>query len=127
MSEQIKKLLNGTRRHMLLTKALKRKLPAIYAQDGKGDEAIVHVKLFSPYSDHYYYLTEYDPTTNQAFGLTYRLSMSDQDPAGELGYISIEELETLHCHGLPLIERDCYFKPTTIGKIKAKLLQKKAA
>ncbi len=127
MNEQLKKALNGTRRHMLLTKALKRKLPALYAQDGKGDEAIVHVKLFSPYSDHYYYITEYDPQTNQAFGLTYRLAMSDQCPEGEWGYISIEELETVHCNGLPLIERDKWFTPTTIGKIKAKLLQKKAA
>lgn len=127
MNEKLKKLLNGRRKHLLLTAALKKKLPALYAQDGKGDDAIIYVKLFCPYSDFTWYITEYSPEENQAFGLTYRDSMGDQCPAGELGYICINELETLHRNGLPLVERDLYFSPTRLGDIKATLRQRSAA
>ena len=127
MNEKLKKLLNGRRKHLLLTAALKRKLPPLMGQDGKGDDAIVHVKLFCPYSDFTWYLTEYDPKDNQAFGVAYQALMVDQLPAGEFGYISIEELENMHRNGLPLIERDLYFTPTTVGEIRAKLRLKSAA
>ena len=32
----------------LLTKELEKKLPALYAQDGKGDKATAYVKFFYP-------------------------------------------------------------------------------
>ena len=32
----------------LLTKAIATKVPALYAQDGKGMEAIAYVKFFTP-------------------------------------------------------------------------------
>jgi len=113
MNERLIKLLDGRRKHKLLTVALINKLPALYAQDGKGDKAIVYVKLFSPFSDITWYITEYSPEENQAFGLVHRTSMGDQCPTGEFGYICINELATMHRNGLPMVERDKYFSPTS--------------
>ena len=127
MSEQLIKLLNGQRRHKLLTVALKKKLPDLYAQDGMGDEAIVYVKLFGPWSNCIWYITEYRPEEHQAFGLVYQGTYGDQCPAGELGYICMNELETMHFNGLPLVERDTPFQPTRLGDIRAKLRLRSAA
>ena len=45
----------------LLTKELEKKLPSLYAQDGKGDEAIAYAKFFDPCGSWTWYVTEYDP------------------------------------------------------------------
>jgi len=58
------------RKHLLLTKELENKLPALYETDGKPDsERKVPVKLFSPYSNFTWYALEYDPKTRLFFGL----------------------------------------------------------
>ena len=45
----------------LLTKELEKKLPSLYEQDGKGDEAIAYAKFFDPCGSWTWYVTEYDP------------------------------------------------------------------
>jgi len=35
----------------LITKTIAKKIPPLYAQDGKGNDAIAYVKLFTPYSN----------------------------------------------------------------------------
>lgn len=104
--------LDGVRGHQLLPTTVARKLPPIYSQDNV-DDPIVQVKLFSPYSGAVWYLTEYDPSSKQAFGWA-DLGMG----MGELGYISIPELEGMNKGGLPLVERDLYFKPMPLSKAK---------
>ena len=89
-------------------------LPALYAQDGKGDEAIAYVKLFTPDSSWTWFLTEFDPATRTAFALV-------QGHETELGYVSLEELEAVRGKlGLP-VERDTSFRPTTLSAIRRKL------
>ena len=44
----------------LITKELEKKLPSLYAQDGKGDEAIAYAKFFDPCGSWNLYVTEYD-------------------------------------------------------------------
>lgn len=88
----------------LLTKQNLRDLPAIYAQDGKGDAAIAHVKFFLPGSGWTWYVTEYDPDEDQAFGLVI-------GHVPELGYISIAELRTLRGRFGP-VERDLHWHGT---------------
>lgn len=104
--------LDGVRGHQLLPASEARKLPVIYSQEDVKDP-IVQVKLFSPYSGAVWYLTEYDPGSKEAFGwadLGYGM--------GELGYISIPELEGLNRGGLPLVERDTSWRPVPLSQAK---------
>lgn len=81
-----------------------------YEQDGKGDEAIVHLHYF--YGNFDWYITEKDmgdgsddTTQYQAFGY------ADMG-FPELGYISIAELIQNN------VELDLYWTPRTLGEVK---------
>lgn len=87
------------------------KLPPLYSQDGKGKQAIVYVKLFTPWTSFTWYLTEYDSAEKLAFGYTQNGS------EGELGYISISELEAIRGPGGLRVERDLYFEPCKLQDI----------
>jgi len=94
----------------LLTKALESQLPRLYANDGRGNEAMVIVKFFTPDSNWTWYATEYDPIERVFFGLVDGLDM-------ELGYFSLDELESLRGPlGLP-IERDIYFTSVPLSSL----------
>jgi hypothetical protein len=95
----------------LLTKALEKQLPALYAQDGKGADAIAYVKFFHPCSSWTFYATEYDPESRTFFGLVHGREE-------ELGYISLAELESIKIHGLGM-ERDMYFSPAPLKDVRA--------
>ena len=62
---------SGLRRHKLMTKELGDTIPPLYANDGADDpDAVVaRVKLFSPYSNWTWYITEWDAETGTCFGL----------------------------------------------------------
>jgi hypothetical protein len=103
----------GSRKHLLLTQAIRKELPALYSQDGKGDEAIAHVKFFSPYSNWTWYATEFDGE-DTFFGLV-------QGFEEELGYFSLKELEETtiaKLGGVPAVERDCHWKPRTLAECR---------
>jgi len=91
--------------------------PALYAQDGKGDEAMVHVKLFDPCGSWTCYITEFSETApdgckNLAFGLVTGVG----EP--ELGYVDLEEIANVRGRMGIGIEIDMHFKPTPLGKIR---------
>lgn len=87
--------------------ALVQTMPKTYQTDGQGDAAIVHLHYFTSQFD--WYITERDMESeqHQAFGLALLHEL-------ELGYISIVELLSVGA------ELDLYFKPCTLGEIKAK-------
>lgn len=86
-------------------------LPRLYAQDGKGLDATVHVKLFLPGTAWTWYLTEYDPDDHRAFGYV----VSGLDPAySELGYVDVDELRELRVGPGFRVERDLHWEPVTI-------------
>lgn len=96
---------------MLLTKADAKRLPALYAQDGKGDAAIAYVKFFSPYADMRWYATEYDGE-DMFFGLVQNGDVT------ELGYWTLSEMQAARVFGsVPAVERDMYFTPTPLGEL----------
>jgi len=104
--------LKAKRRHMLITKEIAAKIPALYTNENKEKcEIMVYLKLFSPYSDYTFYVTEMNPETGVMFGLV----VNQYGP--ELGYSDFSELESCNRNGLPLIERDCYFTPVTLQAI----------
>ncbi|MBN1489885.1 MAG: DUF2958 domain-containing protein [Phycisphaerae bacterium] len=99
----------------LLTKAIRRKLPPLYSQDGKGGQAIAQVKFFTPDSSWTFYATEFDGE-DRFFGLV------DGDDK-ELGYFSLAELQRIRGPlGLP-IERDLYWQPKPLDEIVPELFK----
>lgn len=95
----------------LLTKELEAKLPPLYSQDGKGYEAIALAKFFTPDSNWSWYITEYDPVERVCFGLVEGFEK-------ELGYFSLDELESIKGPLGLAIERDIYFEPTKIKELR---------
>jgi hypothetical protein len=95
---------------LLLTKKNLRDLPPLYAQDGRGDDAVAHVKLFLPGTGWTWYLTEYDPDDDLGFGFVV-------GPSPELGYISLRELRDLKTR-FGGVERDRHWKPRTLREVK---------
>ena len=99
---------------ILLPKEIADTIPKLYEQEDKGEEAIVHVKLFDPCSGWTWFVTEYDPQEQICFGLV-------KGHETELGYFSIKELQE---YSGPLrigIERDIWFKPCSLKEVKQRL------
>lgn len=89
----------------LLTKAIEKKLPALYAQDGKGMQAIAHVKFFAGAAT--WYITEFDGK-DTFFGWC---DLGHGPGMAELGYVSKSELESVTFGFGQKVERDLYFDP----------------
>ena len=93
----------------LMTNEIRKRLPALGATDGTPDP-ICQVKYFDPSGAGTWFAIEYDQE-DTFFG-----AVSIQ--CFELGYFSLSELEqTTGLLGLH-IERDLYFKPTPLSKIR---------
>ena len=97
----------------MLTKEIENRIPKLYEQDGKGFDAIVHVKYFDAWGSSVWFGTEYDPEERIFFGWA---CLNGDTEMAELGYFSLDELESLTKFGRPRIERDLYFKPVTLRK-----------
>lgn len=84
----------------------------LYSQESRKDPLII-AKLFDAYGSATWYLTEYDPDKQIAFGYVTGL-MED-----ELGYVSIEELEAIRhpSLGVPRIEWDQHFPASPFSKV----------
>ena len=93
----------------LITEEIRRNLPKLYEQDGKGLDAIAFVKFFTPDSNWTWYATEFDGT-DLFFGLVDGFEK-------ELGYFSLSELQSVKGPLGLKIERDLYFKPTTLEEL----------
>lgn len=94
----------------LITKEILKKLPELYANEDKKPEDIkVPLKLFNPSGVGTWYITEYDPERDLAFGWC-------DLGCPELGYVSIKELRSIKgAFGLG-IERDIYWDSNTTLK-----------
>ena len=105
---------NGKRGHQLMTEKLADTIPALGDTEHAADydKVLARAKLFSPYSNWTWYITEIDRDTGQCFGLVEGLET-------ELGYFDLTELaETTVLGGVPAVERDLYWQPITLGEIK---------
>jgi hypothetical protein len=100
----------------LLTKEIRKKVPPLYAQDGKGGKAVAYVKFFTPDSSWTWYATEYDGK-DTFFGLVDGL-------VKELGYFSLSELENVRGPMGLLVERDLYWQPKTLEEIAPEIFGK---
>jgi len=93
----------------LLTNALRKRLPPLGSQDGKGLDAVAHVKFFGPDTSWSWFATEFDGQ-DRFFGLVKGFEE-------ELGYFSLSELKRSRgILGLP-VERDRFFRPTPLREL----------
>ncbi len=95
----------------LLTKELRAKLPPLYANE-QVDDPVAVVKFFTPWTDWTWYATEFDGD-DTFFGLVQGLEE-------ELGYFSLAELRDVQGPAGLRIERDLYFNPTPLSKLRRK-------
>jgi hypothetical protein len=103
-------------KNRLMTQAIRKQIPDLYAQDSLGDDAVVYARYFSLSSPWEWFATEFDGK-DTFFGL-----VNGFEP--EFGYFSLSEMERMRIRelaGIPAIERDITFKPTTIREIKERI------
>lgn len=98
------------RGHEMMTEELRKDLPDLYSQDGKGMDAVAVVHYFSAYTGWDWYGTEFDGE-DQFFGLVKGFET-------ELGYFSLKELSEVKVKvggmEVPAVERDLYWTPTPL-------------
>jgi len=104
----------------LMTKELEQLFPPLYATEGKDPKDIkVIAKFFDPCGSWAWYATEYDPHKRIFFGYVKGFE-------NELGYFSLDELQSVKG---PLglgIERDLYFGlEHTLAEVMEKSIQTK--
>jgi Protein of unknown function (DUF2958) len=97
----------------LLADELERLLPPLYSQEDLGEDAIVHVHFFNPCGTGDWWITEGSREGDDfiMFGLC-DLGFP------ELGYVSLNELESVRG---PLglgIERDLHWRPKTMRDVR---------
>ena len=97
----------------LMTKELWDRIPPLYSQE-KVKDPIVQGKLFFPAGRMTWYILEGDPKERLLFGWV-KGNHPDDD---ELGYFSLDEMESVRVHGLG-IERDMYFDPKPLSWVKS--------
>lgn len=94
--------------HNLIPESHRPELPPLYATQNE-DDPLARIKLFTPDSNWTWYVVEYSPEEQLCFGLVIGHER-------ELGYFSLEELQSVRGpHRLP-IERDLYFEPKPVSQ-----------
>ena len=96
---------------MRIDDALLQTIPPLYAQERKGENAIVHLHIHSHVSGWHWYATEYSPEEQIFFGYVTGFE-------NEYGYFSRKELEDLPPGYVSL---DLDFKPTRLKDLLAKI------
>jgi len=108
-------------RMQLLTNELRRKLPSLGSQDGKGSKAVVLARFFTPDAGWTWNAIEGQEEGNDFmfFGLV-------EGQFKELGYFSLAELQGVRGPmGLP-IERDLHWTPRTLEEIAPEMFSERA-
>lgn len=98
----------------LLPADVRAQLPPLYSQEHSKDP-IVHLKLFSPYANWTWLITEGSPEGDDFLLFGYVMGFEE-----EWGYVSLRELESLTRGPLPLVERDLSFQPGPFQQVLAR-------
>ena len=95
----------------LIPKTLLLNIPDLYETEGSLNP-LCHIKLFTPDSNFTWYIIEFSKADkNTCYGYVQGLE-------NELGYFSLEELESVKGALVLEIERDMSFEPTLFTTIK---------
>lgn len=102
----------------LLTKAIRKRLPALYSQDGKGKNAVIWVKFFCPWNNWTWYVIEGEPVINDAGHEVDFIFFGWVDGVfSEYGYFRLSELENVKGPVGLKIERDRYWQPRELWEV----------
>ncbi len=96
----------------LLTEKLKKKLPPMYSTEDNQDPLVI-CRYFLPMTKWEWFVTEFDGK-NQFFGY-----VAGEFP--ELGYFTLDELRTARGPFGLEVERDRYFSPLPLSKIRSEI------
>lgn len=115
---------NKIRGMKLLTKEIRKKLPPLYSQDGKGGKAIAYLKLFTPDSSWTWWAVEGSPIKDEnGQEVDFKIFGLVDGHDRELGYFVLSELEEVRGPmGLP-IERDLYWQPKMLEEIAPEMFR----
>jgi hypothetical protein len=102
----------------LLTKELEKKIPPLYSQEKVKDPMVV-AKFFCPWGSATWWIIEGKREDDDY--LMFGLCMLFTPQEAELGYISLNELASVTGPFGLKIERDMYWEPVPLSKIKEKL------
>jgi len=95
----------------LIPQTLLSDIPDLYETEGILDP-ICHVKLFTPDANWTWFIIEFSKEdAKTCFGYV-------QGMESELGYFTLDELESIHGPLGLAIERDLSFEPTPFSKVK---------
>ena len=95
----------------LITKEILKRLPKLGdTAEKNSSEVKVPLKLFNPCGGESWFITEYDPESEIAFGYVTGVQFP------ELGYISIKELKSIRLKWGLTIERDMHWNMKTTLK-----------
>jgi len=100
----------------LMTKEIIKKLPDLYSQE-KIEDPICHLKFFTPDSSWTWFVLE-GKEQEDGDWLFFSKAFSNLCPEGELGYVTLSQLQEVKGSlGLP-IERDMWWKPIPLSQCK---------
>lgn len=89
----------------------------LYSQDGKGKDAEVIAKFFTPDAQATWLITEADPTANGDYEMFGYITLNGYD--WEWGYVFLSEIQKVRGRfGLP-VERDKYFTGNVLAGVNA--------
>jgi hypothetical protein len=101
----------------MMTAAIKKALPKLYAQDGKGMDAVVHVKYFNPCGSQTWFITEGEEVELDNGTKTFHMFGYVTGMGGdEFGYVMLNELEKVRVAFGLSIERDMHFIPKPLSE-----------
>lgn len=102
----------------LLTQTLKNLIPEIgSSEDTRIPEKKIYAKFFCPWNNWKWFVTEYDPKTNDCFGFVMGFE-------NEWGYFNVDELKQVRGMFGMKIERDLHFEPRTFGSVSVEDMAK---
>lgn len=94
--------------HDLIPESMRAQIPGLYATENESDP-IAQIKLFTPDSSWSWFVVEFSPDERLCFGLTI-------GHEHELGYFSLDELESARGPLGLKVERDLYFEPKPLSQ-----------
>jgi hypothetical protein len=108
---------------MLLTKALQKSLPALYSQENTEDP-IIRLHMFNPMGQGDWWVTEGswegEPTDGNPGEDFIMFGLCDLG-FPELGYVSLNEMKSVHLPFGMGIERDLHWVPVPLSTIQEKV------
>lgn len=108
----------------LLTKEIRKNLPRLKSQDGKGGDQIALVKFFHPMSNWTWYVSEGEPVKNEnGEEVDYYFFALVEGHYKEMGEVALSELESVRGPFGLRIERDLYWEPKTFREIAPELFK----